>query len=182
MEHNKIQPRHAMIDLETMGLLPNAPIVSIGAVIFDPRYNVITDETFYVELDWKNQRNRVPCKSTQQWWLTQSQETRAALKGTADLEEALDDLAFFLPDDVKVWGNGPGFDITKLEVAYDEYDQEVPWKFWNVRCCRTIKDMFESKRGGFDKKMGSGKHNALQDAIFQANYVNDMWKQLLGED
>ena len=42
--------RHVMIDLETMGKVPEMAIVSIGAVIFDPRYGEVSKETFYVEL------------------------------------------------------------------------------------------------------------------------------------
>lgn len=32
------QLRHVMIDLETMGTTPQSAIVSIGAIVFDPRY------------------------------------------------------------------------------------------------------------------------------------------------
>lgn len=47
-----------MIDLETMDKIPSASIVSIGAVIFDPRTNKVgkTPKTqFYRELDWEEQ-------------------------------------------------------------------------------------------------------------------------------
>ena len=58
---------------------------------------------------------------------------------------------------------------------------EIPWKFWNVRDCRTVLDMYESKRGGFNKSGNrAGAHNALQDAIYQAKYITMMWSKLLG--
>lgn len=53
-----MKPNHVMIDLETMDKIPSASIVSIGAVIFDPRTNKVgkTPKTqFYRELDWEEQ-------------------------------------------------------------------------------------------------------------------------------
>lgn len=173
--------RHAMIDLETMGKVPGMAIVSIGAVIFDPRYGKVSDETFYVELDWENQ-DRFICPETREWWSKQSPEAQEALYGLDDLDSALRQLASWLPPDVKVWGNGATFDISCLEDAYRQLEIEIPWKFWNVRDCRTILDMYESSRGGFNKSSNrKGAHNALQDAIYQAKYITMMWTKLLGE-
>ena len=39
---------HLMIDLETMGNKPNAPIVSIGAVFFEPSTGELGDEFYRV--------------------------------------------------------------------------------------------------------------------------------------
>lgn len=167
-----------MIDIETMGLGPGAAIVSIGAVVFDPRYGKVTDDTFYVELDWKAQK-RVEDHSTRAWWAKQPAQAQKALKGEVGLIDALDDLAFFLPDDCKVWGNGPTFDIAILENAHNDIAEPYPWKFWNVRCCRTIRDLYESSRGGLEKGYGNN-HNALEDAINQAKAVCFMWAKILG--
>lgn len=175
------QPRHVMIDIETMGKTPECAIVSIGAVVFDPRYGLVTNNTFYVELDYESQGRRI-CEDTKSWWIKQSPEAKEALFGLDDLDTALEDLANWLPADCKPWGNGATFDISFLEDAYRQVDQEVPWKFWNIRDCRTILDMYESKRGGFGKSSNrKGAHNALQDAIHQAKYVTMMWSKLLGE-
>jgi len=174
------QLRHCMIDLETVGLTPDARIVSIGAVIFDPRYGRIDKKnTFYIELDHKAQTNRAMDKGTMEWWTKQSREAKKALKGTTLLEDALEELAFWLPEDVKVWGNGPTFDIVILEDAYHQCGIEIPWKFWNIRDCRTIKDLYESARGGWEKKSGGTLHNALDDAQYQAQYVIEMWRKIL---
>ena len=173
---------HVMIDLETLGTKMDCKIASIGAVIFDPRYGIVSDETFYACLDHAKQTERVTYQDCiDEFWAKQPAKVREQLNGTELLDDVLDDLAFFLPKDCKVWGNGPTFDISKLESAYDYYEQEVPWKFWNIRCCRTILDMYESKRGGFNKKVGGDAHNALSDAIHQAKYVTMMWSKLLGK-
>jgi len=172
--------RHVMIDLETMGLRPNAAIVSIGAVIFDPRYGKKADG-FYTELAWRQQCRNID-SGTKEWWGKQNPKAKKALSGTAELGEQLEELAFWLPNDCKVWGNGPTFDISILEDAYIQHDIEIPWKFWNVRDCRTIKDLYESARGGFDKKSGGTLHNALDDAQYQADYVIEMWNKILNSD
>jgi len=174
---------HVMIDIETMGLTPGAAIVSIGAVIFDPRCNRVTKSTFYEELDWLAQGRNIDLE-TKSWWEDGKpngapKAAQEALHGLEDLEEVLDNLTDYLPADCKVWGNGSIFDIAILENAYRSYDKVIPWEFWNVRDCRTIKDMYESSRGGWDKKMGGGKHNALQDAIYQAEYICAMWNSIL---
>lgn len=86
------QLRHVMIDLETMGKTPESAIVSIGAVIFDPRYGKVSDTTFYRELDWEDQ-DRLVCSDTQEWWAKQSPKAKAALHGLDALEDALDELS-----------------------------------------------------------------------------------------
>jgi len=172
---------HCMIDLETMGLTPDSAIVSIGAVIFDPRYQVTNKhKTFYVELDWESQGRHCDPK-TKIWWAAQGDKARCALNGLEELPDVLTDLSDFLPGDVRVWGNGPTFDISILEDTYRQCNIEIPWKFWNVRDCRTVLDMYESKRGGLNRGLGGIKHNALDDAINQANNISKMWKELLGE-
>lgn len=45
-ENTPADYRHVMVDLETMGKKSNAPVVSIGAVIFDPETGFL-GETFY---------------------------------------------------------------------------------------------------------------------------------------
>lgn len=109
--------RHVMIDLETMGTTPDSAIVSIGAVVFDPRYGIVTDNTFYMELDWEGQ-NRNINQDTVDWWSKQTDEAKAAHYGLDELDEALTLLAQWLPNDAKVWGNGSTFDISMLEDAY----------------------------------------------------------------
>lgn len=48
-----------MIDLETMGKKPNAPVVSIGAVFFDPQSGKL-DLSSIPPLALKAQWNKVP--------------------------------------------------------------------------------------------------------------------------
>ena len=171
--------RHAMIDLETMGLNEDAAIISIGVVMFCPVQGVISPNTFYRELDWEDQ-NRTIDKSAVEWWKGQNPKAKAALNGLDSLSDVLKELQLYLPTDCKPWGNGATFDISKMEHAYRQHNLEIPWKFWNIRDCRTVKDMYESARGGLDRKTGGTLHNALDDAKYQAWYICKMWGQLIG--
>ena len=179
---NRITPDHVMIDLETMGTTPDSAIVSVGAVMFDPRTGKVgkaeTKYSFYAELDWDFQ-NRFISESTEQWWKEQSESTREALHGIDDLGEVLQGLSEWLPKNAKVWGNGSIFDIAMLEHAYRELDIPIPWKFYNIRDCRTIRDLYETKTGTWQKDAGAGAHNSLHDAIYQAQYISRMYKEFL---
>jgi len=71
---------HIMIDLETMGTRPDAPIIAIGAVSFD----VDTDwvwRTFYVNIDLQSavSAGAKIDPSTVMWWMKQSDEARRLL-------------------------------------------------------------------------------------------------------
>lgn len=184
----KMKFRHCMIDIETMGTTPNSAIVAIGAVMFDPVSGVIqkTDEAFYRELAWRCQNRRID-PDTQKWWDKQSYDARTCLTGVTSLVDALAELAAWLPKACRVWGNGATFDICILENAYrrlniklsDDDKIDIPWKFWNIRDCRTILDMYQSSIAGLGV-MGAKEHNALGDAIHQARYVSKMWRKLVG--
>lgn len=178
-----MKPNHVSIDLETIGLHPGYCIVSLGAVVFDPRGNIVTDQTFYREFDYAAQQDdglKIDEK-TLAWWEDQSPKAKEALYGLDDLKTELIEFSRWLPKDCKVWGNGPVFDIAILEHCYLLYGLPIPWKYWNVRDCRTVLDMYESARGGLNTKAVGDKHNALYDAKFQAQNLCRMWKSLLGD-
>jgi 3' exoribonuclease, RNase T-like len=69
-----------MVDLETMGNKPDAPIVAIGAVFFEPATSEI-GPSFYtaVSLESEVALGAVPDASTILWWLAQSSEARSAI-------------------------------------------------------------------------------------------------------
>lgn len=159
---------HVMIDLETFDVKPSGVIVSIGAVIFHPLKGLLKDEEFYAEIDIKRQPHRTKDKETLQWWKGQKPKVKEALKGKELLEDVLYDFALWLPPNCKVWGNGATFDISILENAYNQYDEETPWKFWNVRDMRTIKALYEDFVGGWQKQFTGTPHHALDDAKQQA--------------
>lgn len=167
---------HIMIDLETMGTSPDAPIVSIGAVLFDKEG---IHEHFYEVVDLKSavKAGAVMDPSTVIWWMEQSDEARGALTGEglpisvalAEFSGWVDFLSNGQTDDVVagVWGNGAAFDNVILAEAYKRLDMQVPWPFWKDKCYRTVKNMYPLVT---IKRVGT-HHNALSDAESQAEHL-----------
>lgn len=177
--------KNLMIDIETLGTRPNAPVTTIGACFFDPMTGEIGPE-FYRKIDMVDaMRFGSADADTIRWWLTQEREAQSELvKGKDLLADVLKDLAAFYNKgkDASVWGNGPTFDITILEYAYGKcLGLKAPWPFWNVRDVRTVVQLAEglvTKPGAFHEK--GVAHNALDDCIFQIGYVSKMWQALRG--
>ncbi|KPO56774.1 exodeoxyribonuclease VIII, partial [Escherichia coli] len=113
---------HLMIDLETMGKNPDAPIASIGAVFFDPQTGEQGPE-FSKIIDMGTCGGTVDI-STIEWWLQRSGEARAAiLADRIPLDDALLQLREFIDENsgeffVQVWGNGANFDNVILRRSY----------------------------------------------------------------
>lgn len=160
-----------MIDIETMGIGPSAPVLSIGAVAFDTEIR----KSFYVEINTKSlaRRGFVPEFGTVVWWMGQSDQARefimaGAAKGV-DIEEALTQLSSFigLYDKAELWSNGADFDLVILKSAYEKCDMALPWTCRDVTCFRTFKKLFPK----LDQPFDGVQHNAHDDALHQAKYV-----------
>lgn len=173
---------NAMLDLETMGSGPNAAIVAIGAVMFDIDTRQIGD-TFYevIDLESSVSTGGVIDASTVQWWLQQSDDARKAIDGTRPsipMDRALIRFKKWLTvwptyDVYKngytgcIWGNGAAFDNVILASAYRRRGMPIPWSHWNDRCYRTVKALHRHVKL---ERVGT-HHNALDDAISQANHL-----------
>lgn len=177
--------RHLMTDLETMGTLVNAPVLAIGAVYFDPNTGELGDR-FYGAIDIEDAcRYGRPSGGTIKFWMQQSDDARkAAIAGKHESKFVFDKFrAFCLKHgpNVKPWGNGATFDIGILDYAFMKVTGEgSPWKFWNVRDCRTIKEVAETV-AEFNGERAGTHHQALDDAIFQAQWVSHYWQALRGK-
>lgn len=168
---------HVMVDLETMGNRPNAPIVAIGAVSFDK--NGVVDG-FYetTPLQEAIDAGAVMDPDTVLWWLKQDEAARMELTkpASSSLSAALDRFAVFVADfgTDGVWGNGASFDNVILHETYRRMGRQSPWPFWKDRCYRTVKNMFPE----IEMKREGTHHNALDDAKSQAIHlleIDDTW-------
>ena len=174
--------RHCMIDLETLGTAANAPVIAIGAVFFDPNTGTLGD-TFDAAIDVEDaMRYGVMSGSTFKWWLGQSDAARQkVVRGRERAEDVFNRFGTFTlkhGDNVQPWGNGSSFDIAILDHAFPRIlNKPAPWKFWNVRDCRTIKELANGIVK-YDDKMQGVAHTALDDAIHQAKYVSAYWQGL----
>lgn len=161
-----------MIDLETMGNGPDAAIIAIGAVEFDVENREI-GERFYtvIDLDSAVDAGGVMDASTVLWWMKQSEEARSAFAGGGEhIATALQQFAAWMAnrgDDVRVWGNGASFDNVVLATAYRRSRINLPWKYWNDRCYRTMKSLAP----GVKMQRSGTKHNAEDDAESQALHL-----------
>lgn len=181
---------HLMVDMETMGNSPDAPIVSIGAVFFDPSTGN-TGAEFYqvVSLESSMSFGMKPDASTIQWWLKQSSEARSAIlvDEAMGLLETLELLADFIAENaangshtVQVWGNGCSFDNVILRRAYTLTDTPFAVPFRNDRDVRTMVELGKSVgiNPRFDIPFEGDMHNALSDARHQVKYVSAIWQRL----
>ncbi len=181
---------HLMVDMETMGNGPDAPIVSIGAVFFDPSTGN-TGAEFYqvVSLESSMSFGMKPDASTIQWWLKQSSEARSAIlvDEAMELRESLELLADFIAENaangshaVQLWGNGCSFDNVILRRAYALTETPFAVPFWNDRDVRTMVELGKSVgiNPRFDIPFEGNMHNALSDARHQVKYVSAIWQRL----
>ncbi|ENA4696375.1 3'-5' exoribonuclease [Escherichia coli] len=176
---------HLMIDLETMGKNPNAPIISIGAIFFDPQTGDMGPE-FSKTIDLETAGGVID-RDTIKWWLKQSREAQSAIMtDEIPLDDALLQLREFIDENsgeffVQVWGNGANFDNTILRRSYERQGIPCPWRYYNDRDVRTIVEL--GKAIDFDARTAipfeGERHNALDDARYQAKYVSAIWQKLI---
>lgn len=170
---------HIMIDLETLGTRSNAVIMSIGAVQFDLKGNLKKRFHKGVDIGSCLSNGLQVDGSTIEWWLKQSTKNISKLLSIPrmTLNMALLDLTecFGLMDKEKtyVWSHGSNFDIVLLENAYKATDMSIWWKYSNVRDTRTLFDIIN-----YTYK-AKGEHDALEDAINQAEAVAKAYQQLI---
>ncbi|EMA4295281.1 3'-5' exoribonuclease [Escherichia coli] len=176
---------HLMIDLETMGKNPDAPIISIGAIFFDPQTGDMGPE-FSKTIDLETAGGVID-RDTIKWWLKQSREAQSAIMtDEIPLDDALLQLREFIDENsgeffVQVWGNGANFDNTILRRSYERQGIPCPWRYCNDRDVRTIVEL--GKAIDFDARTAipfeGERHNALDDARYQAKYVSAIWQKLI---
>jgi hypothetical protein len=173
---------HIMIDMETLDTSSSTVILTIGAVLFDPRGEDMIDR---IELrptmeEQTDVYGRSISDDTLRWWSEQSPEAIQEAMGDQNrisYRECMEKLYKFCWNRAdKVWSNGSVFDIMIAEHAFRELEIKNPWQFWNIRDCRTIYDL-----AGVSLKDGGHvtSHKALEDAERQAIVVQKAYQKLI---
>lgn len=173
-----------MVDIETFGQTPGSIITSIGAVFFDENQSY-PEAAFYQRVCPKScvEAGLKFDPETVQWWLGQNDAARSEMssKDRMPLRECLELFTQFCQQAPKqklcVWGNGASFDNTLIPCAFRALGMETPWLFYNDRCYRTMKNMFS--KVPMQKRLGT-HHNALDDAVSQADHLIDILKSIRG--
>ena len=168
-----------MIDLETLSTNPNATILTVGGVKFDPYTMAEPSQGMYfrVDVDSQTEMGRDVMQETVNWWSKQPKEISDEAFSD-DNRASLDDMIkkinkFSVGVDV-FWCQGPLFDYAILQDIYKQLGYPVPWQYWQIRDSRTLFSLVPKDP---DEKR-TGLHNALEDCYFQAKKVQRVYKQL----
>jgi len=169
-----------MIDIESLDTSPYCVILTIGAVLFDPKGKGVVDK---LELrptieEQTEKFNRVINDDTVRWWSEQSPEALEEAMSDRDrisFKEAMEKLYKFCWNHRAVWSNGAGFDIVAMETAFRQLDMPIPWPFYTVRDTRTLYEIANVKL----KDNGHiTSHRAVEDAERQAIVVQEAYRKL----
>lgn len=173
-----------MVDIETVDNKPTAGILSIGAVMVD-WYNNRIDHPFYVSIcpDSCKDAGLTESEDTMKWWARQSEEARRVFtEPKVSLMEGLTAFHRYLDrwnrSKLRLWGNGSDFDNVIIANAYNAVGLDAPWRFYNNRCFRTVKNIYSDvivtpgRKGTY--------HNALDDAKHQAEILLQLRGKICG--
>ena len=168
-----------MIDLETLSTNPNAVILTVGGVKFDPHTNMkpYHDMYFRVDVDSQTMQGRHVMDDTLDWWAKQSEDIREEALGDKDrigLDNMIKTINKFSVGVDVFWCQGPLFDYAILQNLYTQLGHPVPWQYWQIRDSRTLFNLVPRDKN--EKRVGL--HNALSDCIFQAKKVQKIYRQL----
>ena len=165
---------HVMLDLETLGTRAGCGIIAIGACTLD------CSDTFYQKIlpSSASEAGLFEDPDTMKWWAKQSPAAREeSFSGTTPLISVLGSFADWLlqvkrstntMSEISVWGNGADFDQPILSAAYHAVKMKQPWKPYNGRCYRTLKNL---KPQVAAPVFEGEKHTALADALHQARHA-----------
>ena len=170
---------HAMIDLETLSTNPDATILTVGGVKFDPytQMKAYDDLYFRVDVDSQTKMQRDVQQETLDWWGTQPKEIMEEALGDKDrisLDEMIKKINKWSVGVDVFWCQGPLFDYAILQNIYKQLGHPVPWQYWQIRDSRTLFNLVP--RDPNEKR--TGLHNALEDCRFQARKVQKVYRDL----
>lgn len=172
-----------MIDLETLDTSPYCVILTIGAVLFDPKGTSVTQKlSLRPTIEEQSEKfNRTISEGTLHWWSSQSPDAIEEAMGDRDrmsFKECMETLYKFCWNRRAVWSNGASFDIVAIETSWRSLDMQIAWPYYTVRDTRTLYEVAGVSLK--DKKYGTRTtHKAVEDAEHQALVVQDAYAKLM---
>ena len=169
-----------MIDCETLDTSPFCVLLTIGAVIFDPKGSGIIDKIdLRPSIEDQIALGRVVNEETVTWWGKQSASAQHEALGDQDripFKEAMEKLYKFCWNKGKPWSHGAAFDIVAMETSWKSLGMSEPWQFHKVRDTRTLFDVtgVSLKDDGYVTT-----HKASEDAARQAFIVQKAYQILI---
>lgn len=166
-----------MLDIETLDTKPSAVVLSIAAVRFDIHNEGSISDEFHAHIDIQDSLSmgRTVSGSTILWWLGQEVDARmrVAHARREPVKIVLERLAKFIKSDDRVWGNGAAFDNVIMSSLFNDAGIAQPWRFYNDRCFRTLKNMHANVTA---PEFAGVQHDALDDAIHQARHLQRIYQ------
>ena len=173
-----------MIDIETTGTNPGCKVLSIGAFGFNEEGHQVEfyeriSPTLMEKEGFKDEFG------TMEWWHKQDEGVMAeAFGGTKSPQVALSEFKMFFYKNFNpgrkempftVWCCGIDFDFPILEMLFIRMGFNWPWKFFQQRDYRTLKEVFPEIK----KNEGNlEKHNALEDAKAQMRGLRYFYQEI----
>jgi len=169
---------HAMIDIETLGTMPNSVVLTVGAVKFDPFTNIEphAPKLWKLDIDEQDAKGRFVDDKTIEWWSKQDpeiQERSFTDEGRVSNIDFMKDMNAWLTGCDTIWAQGPQFDMVILENLFRDFDMHMNWFFWQVSDCRTLFKMMPKDPR---KDIQEDLHDALADAHWQAVCVQQFFR------
>jgi len=171
---------HATIDLETIDIRPQATVLSLGAVKFNPHADSDPHSELYLKIDIEDQNRlgRTVNDDTLEWWSKQDSKIMDEAFDQTDavtVEDALAQVSKFSVGVDTFWGQGYGFDYTMLEDMFRSVGRPIPWNFWQILDSRTL---FRLCKQDPRKQIQNDLHNALADAFYQSKAIQIAYAEL----
>jgi hypothetical protein len=201
MNTNSSNGVECVLDIETLGTNAKAPIISIGAILFDPRqtntFAQLRERAYYAGVNIENAVDVCGAENisggTITWWLQQSEAAikRLVTGDTLSLDRALSGLWRYtharvdsqpewlrkMPVPTRVWAKSPSFDMTIIRSACEKLKILVPFHFSSERDVRTSEEL--AWPDGDIPKFNEGvAHDAADDAVAQALSVQATYQRL----
>jgi exodeoxyribonuclease VIII len=181
---------HLMLDLETFATTPDAMVIEVAAILFDPlgppadprehvNLSLALDPT--EQIMWR----RAIDPATVDWWETQpitpGAKAHESGHNVQGLAEALREMIGGDRPAV-VWANSPSFDCVILRHLFRQAGAgDLPWHFRVEHDCRTIRTLAQAT--GWVQPLGIDTgltaHAALDDCTLQARRVQSQWQHLM---
>jgi hypothetical protein len=167
-------------DLETMSLENNAAIVQLAACVIcedsSPNFDAFN---IYISPKSSEKAGLHVDKSTMEWWSKQDEAVRQRVfSGTDSIAEALDSFQEWVSnlcggnyERIRFYSNG-WKDHAWLESAYYAVFGKYPFHYRSPQDLRTLRDVTKYAGLVVPEFPNAAKHNALSDAICQAQEID----------
>jgi len=186
---------HVMVDVECLSLRPDAVILSIGAVQFNPWHIddwaslSLPSRSFYSALPMEIQIEEFGghiSAYTLAWWFRQLPDAQSVFEETTKiknhhLHERLLAFTQFTGTTLDgLWATPSHFDYPKLDWLFDKCGIQFPCPYYRIHCGMSLKQLADPNGDRLEVYVPPGftTHNALDDAKKQALQVQQCLRLL----